>query len=41
MRKLLLEVVPMSKNELVLAGVYVLGVAVVGVAYKLYLLHLS
>jgi hypothetical protein len=30
----------MSKNELVLAGVYFLGVAVVGVAYKLYLLHL-
>jgi hypothetical protein len=31
----------MSKHELVLAGVYFLGVAVVGVAYKLYLLHLS
>jgi hypothetical protein len=31
----------MTKNTLVLAGFYFLGVATVGLVYKLYLLHLG
>jgi hypothetical protein len=31
----------MTKNALVLAGYYILGIATVGIAYELYLLHIA
>jgi hypothetical protein len=31
----------MTRHMLVLAGCYILGVATVGIAYRLYLMHLA